>query len=216
MNVYVLKDPLDEVVKYVGLTSKDVRHRLRMHIKEAKTKQRYSRYLSAKESWILSLIKKGQEPTVQCMVENVTKEIGIMVEQNIIAIIRRVCDGGTLLNVQKGGSYDSDKATPWNRGLSECYSNEFIENMKLNQSNRKNIFRFDKDGNFIDSWISIRTMCDELGLDRRTVQRCLNKIPNYMSHKGFMFSYDISDVPQYQNKSIKHGKYSKQWQNPRN
>ncbi len=216
MNVYVLLDPNDGVARYVGLTSKDVKHRLQMHIKEAKTKLRYGRYISTKERWILSLLSNNQIPTIQCMVENISKEVGIMVEQNIIAIYRRLCDGGTLLNVQKGGSYDSDKATPWNRGLTECYSDEFIENMKRSQSNRKDIYRFDIAGNFIDSWISTRTMCEKLGFDRRAVQRCLNKRPNFISHKGFMFSYDRNDIPCYKNKSVTHGKYSKLWQNQRN
>ncbi len=132
-----------------------------------------------------------------------------------LAIYRRIDDGGTLLNVQKGGSYESDKATPWNKGLTECYSDEFLENMKLSQSNRKEVYRFDIAGNFIDSWISTRTMCEKLEFDRRTVQRCLNKRPNFISHKGFMFSYDRNDIPYYHNKSVKHGKYSKLWQNQR-
>ena len=77
MNVYILKDPNDYTVKYVGLTSRFVDHRLRMHIKEAKTKRRYSRYLSEKQKRILSLLDKEQEPIIDCMVENITKEVGI-------------------------------------------------------------------------------------------------------------------------------------------
>lgn len=216
MNVYILKDPNNNIVRYVGLTSKDPAHRLNMHIKEAKTKQRYNRHLSNKENWILSLALDLQKPIVECLVEDVSKEVGILVERNIIAIYRRICDGGTLLNVQKGGYYESDKATPWNRGLTDCYTTDFVERMKLSQSNRKEIFRFDIAGNFVDSWISTRTMCSELGLDRRTVQRCLNKRPNFISHKGFMFSYDRNDIPKYVNKSVKHGKFSKLWQNQEN
>ena len=78
--------------------------------------------------------------------------------------------------------------------------------MKHSQSNRKEIFRFDRYENYIDSWISIRTMCEKLGLDRRTVQRCLSKRPNFISHKGFMFRYDRNDIPKYVSKSVKHGK----------
>ena len=211
MNVYILKDPFDNTVRYVGLTSKSVLHRVRMHIKDAKTRRRYQRYLNEKDKWLLSLVDRNTYPVVSCMVKDVDKEVGILVEKNLIAICRTQSDGGTLFNIQKGGSYDSDKATPWNKGLSECYSQSFIDNMKLNQANRKEIYRFDTFGNFIDKWISTRTMCAELGLDRRAVQRCLNKHPNFVSHKGFMFSYDRKNVPVYINKSVTHGKYSKRY-----
>lgn len=210
MNVYVLKDPNDNVFRYVGLTSLSITHRLGKHIKEAKTRRRYNRYISDKEKWILSLIDDNQQPIVQLMVGGVSKEVGIVVEMNLISICGRLCDNsGTLYNVQQGGSMNGDKATPWNRGLSGCYSDEFMANMKRSQTNRKEIYRFDMNGNFIDSWISVRTMCAELGLDRRAVQRCLNKRPNFISHKGYMFSYHRDEIPVYCSKSIVHGKYSK-------
>lgn len=209
MNVYVLRDPNDLIVKYVGLTSKSVAHRLNMHIKDAKTRQRKSHYLSNKDKWLLSLISKDQRPIWTCLVRDVEKDIGIEIEQNIIEIFKRECDGGTLVNVQRGGSYDCDKTTPWNRGLKNCYSDKFMEAMKKHQSNRITIFRFDTYGNFIDSWISVRTMCSELNLDRRTVQRCLHQCSNFISHKGYMFSYGRDDIPVYSNKSITHGKYCK-------
>lgn len=209
MNVYVLIDPTDNVFKYIGMTSKSVEHRVRMHIKDARTLRRQNRYLNKKNNWLLSLCDKGLYPSVISLVKDISKDTAILVERNIIAIVRRVSDGGTLLNIQKGGSYDSDKATPWNRGLTNCYSQSFIDRMKLNQSNRKEVYRFDKSGNLVDVWISTRTMCAELGFDRRTVQRCLNKRPSYLSHKGHMFSYSLNDVPVYINKSVTHGKYCK-------
>lgn len=215
MNVYILKDPNDLTVRYVGLTSKPPLHRMRMHIKDAKTKQRQERYLSSKEEWLLRLIAIDQRPIVVCLAKHVNKEVGIEVEKNIIAIYGRQCDGGTLYNVQQGGSYDSDKTTPWNRGLTGCYTHNYMHNMKINQSNRKDIYRFDKKGNLIDSWQSIRTMCSTLNFDRRTVQRCLEKRKNYNSHKGFMFTYSPKEVPIYFNNSCsnegrpRYGKTSK-------
>lgn len=214
MNVYILKDPNDLTVRYVGLTSKSPLHRMRMHIKDAKTKLRQERNLNTKEEWLLRLIAINQSPIVVCLAKQVSKEVGIQVEKNIIAIYGRQCDGGTLYNVQRGGSYESDKATPWNRGLSGCYTENYMYNMKINQSNRKDIFRFDRNGNLIDSWQSIRTMCSTLNFDRRTVQRCLEKRKHYNSHKGYMFTYSPNDVPVYINHSCSnqmkqhHGKTS--------
>lgn len=204
MNVYILKDPNDLTVRYVGLTSKSPLHRMRMHIKDAKTKHRQQHHLNAKEEWLLRLVAINQNPIVVCLANQVSKAVGIEVEKNIIAIYRRQCDGGTLYNIQQGGSYDSDKATPWNRGLNGCYTREYMYNMKINQSNRKDIYRFDKYGNLIDSWQSIRTMCAMLRFDRRTVQRCLEKRKYYNSHKGYMFSYSPNEVPIYHNNSGIH------------
>lgn len=212
MNVYVLKDPNNNSFRYVGLTSLSITHRLSKHIKDAKTQRRYNRHLSDKEKWLLSLIDNGQKPIAHLMVGNVSKDVGIFVEMNLIAVCGRLCDNsGTLYNVQLGGHMNGDKATPWNRGLRDCYSDEFMANMKRNQTNRKEIHRFDMDSNYVDSWISVRTMCAELGFDRRTVQRCLNKHPNFISHKGYMFSYNRSDIPIYSNKSIIHAKYYRRY-----
>lgn len=43
-------------------------------------------------------------------------------------------------------------------------------------------------------------MCKELGFDRRTVMRCLKGDMNFVSHKGFMFSF-LKVPPVYLNKS---------------
>lgn len=207
MNVYVLRDPNDLTIKYVGLTSREVKLRLQVHVKEARGRQRKGLPLNQKHQWILGLLAKGQRPDCICVAANLDKDIGILVEKNLIEICKRECDGGILKNILRGGSYDSDKTTPWNKGLKSCYTEEFIEAMKMSQGHRKEVYRFDKESNYMDKWISIRTMCETLGYDRRTVQRCLSKCENYISHKGFMFSYSIDDIPKLTNKSITHGKY---------
>ncbi|MGL5690412.1 MAG: hypothetical protein ACRDD8_06260 [Bacteroidales bacterium] len=44
-----------------------------------------------------------------------------------------------------------------------------------------------KDGVEIDTWSSIRLMCDTLGLDRRAVIRVINQEPRFKSVKGYTF-----------------------------
>ena len=201
MNIYLLRDPIDLIVKYVGITKKTAGQRLKCHIKDTKTRHRKNQYLSNKEKWILGLLQLNLTPIAECILSNVSEELAIDIEPKIISIYKREFEGGSLKNVQSGGYYESNKATPWNKGLKNCYSDNFIHQMKLNQPLRKPIFGFDKNGNLLDEWPSIRTLCFELKLDRRAVQRCLNKDPNFISHKKYMFSYDQNDIPVYTNKS---------------
>lgn len=201
MNVYQLRDPNDFVIKYVGITKHSIEYRLMMHIKDTKGRLRRNEYLSGKDKWILNLLSDGQKPIPEYVLADVGEKAAMNLEKHLINIIKREAEGGTLKNVQGGGTYDSCKATPWNKGIKDCYSDSFIHAMTLNQPYRKNIYRFSRDGSFIDSWNSVRSMCESLHFDRRTVQRCLNKRPNYMSHKGFMFSYSLNDIPVYVNQS---------------
>lgn len=201
MNVYQLKDPNDSTIRYVGITKHSIEHRLMVHIKDAKGRHRKKEYLSGKDKWILNLLSCGQKPISEYVLADVGEKAAMNLEKHLIFVIKRETEGGTLKNVQGGGTYDSCKATPWNKGIKDCYSDSFIHAMTLNQPNKKNIYRFNKDGLLIDAWDSIRSMCAKLHFDRRAVQRCLNKIPNYVSHKGFMFSYSLNDTPKYINKS---------------
>lgn len=202
MVVYVLKDPTSEVVRYAGITRQSLRERLRQHIKAARTREREDSYLSPKDRWILYLLSIGQKPKIVALSRGLNERTAVREEKRIIETFKRVYEGGVLLNVDDGGSYDiCDGERPWNKGRNDWCNPEMKAIMKRNQPERKEVFRFDKHGNFIDSWVSIRTMCDELALERRTVMRCFKKDPTYISHKGFMFSHSRSEIPVYHNRS---------------
>ena len=83
------------------------------------------------------------------------------------------------------------------KGITDRWNEDQKEAISLNQKSRKVIHRYTKEGVFIDEWQSIRKMCDELGFDRRAVQRILSKYKNYLSHKGFLFVYKGDSVPKY-------------------
>jgi len=57
-HVYHLVDPLDRVVRYVGMT-KHPRTRLRAHIEESREQQN-----TRKKTWIAGLLAKGLEPVL--------------------------------------------------------------------------------------------------------------------------------------------------------
>ncbi|MGN0044636.1 GIY-YIG nuclease family protein [Alistipes indistinctus] len=203
MDVYVLKDPVNGgTVRYVGITRQPLKERLRQHIKTARTRARRQLYLNPKDQWILFLLSIGQKPIITPLSWGLNEETAVREEKKIIATFKRVGEGGKLLNRDEGGSYDiCDGKRAWNRGWKDCFDSDLKNRMIHHQPGRKEVFRFDKRGNFLDSWISLRTMCNELGLDRRSVMRCLSNQPHYSSHKGFMFSYSREDVPVYHNKS---------------
>lgn len=102
MTVYLLKDPNDLKVKYVGITRKSPTERLRIHIKDAKARLRREVYLSKKEKWLLGLALSGKKPIIEVVHHDITAEEAIEVERNLINKYGRESDGGTLKNVMKG------------------------------------------------------------------------------------------------------------------
>lgn len=210
MIVYTLTDPNDLIIRYVGISKHTALQRFRTHLKDAKGKKKRGEYISAKEKWLLALNEKGQMPLIKTEYSHLTQQEAEDIEQKLIAKYKRIYEGGTLYNVQEGGSYYSCMAHVWNKGVHNCYSEEFLLNNHIAQPNRKEVYRFDINGNFIDKWISIRDMCAQLKFDRRSVMRCLKKEKYFISHKGFMFSH-TPVAPVYYNKSSDntYGKHKK-------
>jgi len=58
---------------------------------------------------------------------------------------------------------------------------------RLSQPNLKPIIRLDNNDNYIDEWVSVRYMCNELNLDNGAVTRVLKG--RNKTHKGFKFIY---------------------------
>lgn len=200
MVVYSLLDPNDGVVRYIGITTLTAKKRFAIHLKDAKTKRRKGLYMSKKEKWLLELFENNQRPIISTLFTDLAKSDAEEKEKQLIALYKRTSEGGILYNVQEGGEFHSDIMTPWNKDKHNCYSEDFLLNNKLNQPNSNKVYRFTKDGELIDVWNSTRDMCATLNFDRRTVMRCLHKEENFISHKGYMFSYEKIS-PQYVNKS---------------
>lgn len=191
MNVYSLADPISKEIKYIGITKNKVEQRLKGHIKDSKTKLKHNKYLSRKEKWILDLDSKNLIPLIATLKAGLSTNEAEDLEKKLISQYKRISEGGVLYNIQEGGEYTGLKATPWNRGLRGCYSEEYIKNNREHQPNSKATYVWTKDGEFVGRWSSIRRLCDELKLDRRTVMRCLNANSSYFqTHKGLVFSHE--------------------------
>lgn len=214
MILYILRDPIDKTVRYVGITSKTASQRLARHIKDAKAKLRRGQYLSRKEKWLLDLDGQKIQPIIEIVEENLSEYEAEIKERELIKLHGRLYDGGLLFNVQLGGHYHSKEATPWNRGLKGCHSVEFIENNRKMQPNSKSTYVWHKDGRYVGCWISIRQVSEELGLDRRCVMRCLNSKSSYFqSHKGYVFSH-TPEKPEIYNHSHESGAPQGKWNRP--
>jgi hypothetical protein len=62
ISIYVLRDPLSNVVRYVGQTQ-NIKRRLYFHVYECKLKRKY--YSAKKDKWIESLVKIGKMPVLE-------------------------------------------------------------------------------------------------------------------------------------------------------
>lgn len=79
INFYVLIDPRDGKIRYVGQTV-DTQNRLRNHIWEAKKKNR-----SHKERWIVSLLRRNMKPVMKVLWSGVLKLSEInLIESKVI------------------------------------------------------------------------------------------------------------------------------------
>jgi group I intron endonuclease len=77
---------------------------------------------------------------------------------------------------------------PWNAGKTGVYSDEVLANNRL-QEHRKQVGRYTKAGELVDTWDSIRDLCRELGWDRRTAQRVLQGAKHFNSINGYKLHY---------------------------
>lgn len=81
---YVLVDPRDDQIKYVGRTV-DLKNRLRNHIYEAKKNNRNKR-----ERWIVSLLRRNMKPLMKCIYkQECSIEDAISIEKMLIKKISK-------------------------------------------------------------------------------------------------------------------------------
>lgn len=61
---------------------------------------------------------------------------------------------------------------------------------RLSQSNKKTVLQYDKNGVFINKYISIRDAARVLGIDRTGIQHCCNKRKGFDTYKGSIWRYE--------------------------
>ena len=132
--IYTLADPVTKEVRYVGKTVKTLSQRLTGHIYSSKKESNH------RANWIKSLLRVGRKPLIEyldiCSWDESQK-------LEIYWISQFISWGFNLINLTEGGE--------GNLG-----GNISVENKrKLIAANRKEIYQYDKEGNFIRSFSSL-------------------------------------------------------------
>jgi hypothetical protein len=93
MNIYVLIDPRDSAIRYVGMTQHTLQFRLRLHLREKKSR-------GHKVWWVQKLVRIGMPPRID-LIQQVPIKFGPDAERYWISYFRATgCD---LTNVTDGG-----------------------------------------------------------------------------------------------------------------
>ena len=122
MYIYALSDPADGEIRYVGFTSKTVKHRLIEHISEAKEGK-----ASHRLNWIRSVLSDGRKPVAQIL-ETVDEDSWAEKERHWIKTLRE--QGKKLVNATDGGEGTLNLAEDVRRRISEKVSAGLIGNQR--------------------------------------------------------------------------------------
>jgi hypothetical protein len=128
--------------------------------------------------------------------QNLTEEEAFKYEKYMIFVFGRKDLGtGVLLNMNDGGGgsgakgeknyfYGKSQYGGWNKGISPS---EEVKK-KIKQSHCSWFIFEHKDGRKLKLFTTLKSFCEEYGLDRRTMQRVMNREPKYKQHKGWIVS----------------------------
>jgi hypothetical protein len=83
--------------------------------------------------------------------------------------------------------FDAGLVVAWNKGVKNCYSSDQLVKMSLAQK-CKPVKSIDKSGNEV-KYLSINDLIRSLSLDKRTVQRVLNKEKHFKTIRGLRIEY---------------------------
>lgn len=214
--IYALIDPITEIIRYIGYTSKTLETRLRYHIYDCKSKNTH------KTAWIKGLIKKGQTPIITLLQECNTLQEALELEVLTISKYQNLTNstsGGETNKVycpkviakmganRKGKCVGIDnpmygKKRPDLSARNKVINPESVKKtadvlrIKYNTEEYKTILRDSqstkisinaiKDGVLIGTYQSKRELADKLNLDRKSVNAVLKG--DYSQHKGYTFS----------------------------
>ncbi len=161
--IYILRDPENLKIRYVGQTIKTLEYRLNEHIQDSK------RHKYHNANWIKSILKRNLKPLIELLEEC---ELDKLNEREIYYIAFLSIDNN-LNNIQKGGREGSfikhdEKAK---RKISEFMrtykkSQEHIDKMTLALS--KPVHQYDLEGNFIKTFV-LQKEFEEIGILKDTI-----------------------------------------------
>lgn len=165
--IYLLIDPRDNEVRYVGKTS-NPKSRLSGHITECKketVKHRRSR-------WIKSLLRDKLKPIITFV-----KVCPLSEFEKYEAEYIKLYSSNKLTNSDENGQGNKNRKKDILNGVSKKMS--------------RKVYQYDLNGNFIKEYRSVRLAASELGLNHSNISRCCNGI--YRHTGGYIFKYEITN-----------------------
>lgn len=206
-NIYVLKCPITNDIRYVGQTRMKLAKRLSGHLYDALSRDKVR--LNHKDNWIKKLIKDGHRPIIES-VELFPNEIGLsfILERERFWISNYKIKYN-LLNSTEGGEYSlnnkivisdmSGDKNPMFGKKHKSISKKIMSDKKkglydgIKNPRSKAIYQYDKDLNLIKKWDYAKECCEFLNISRGNVSTCAkynSEIKsNFMVRYGFIFSF---------------------------
>ena len=150
-NVYVLKCPLTDFIRYVGITNNPKR---RMYEQDRPNDN------TNKFEWVKSLKEKGLNPVMQVLESGLDRITACKKEIQYIAMFRAL--GFPLFNISNGGD-----APPSQKGKRASIIT--TQKLILNSPFKKPVYQYDKQGNLIAEFIGVREACRQTKIDHRSI-----------------------------------------------
>lgn len=188
VSIYVLYDPRDCKIRYIGRTSKKVvKHRLIEHITKAKYYNIY--YPGKKEShkvnWINKLLKEGVEPCIK----TIATVVGWTESHNLErSIINKYKDTRNLVNSDDRGEGLKNKVVSDEEKLKISNSLKIYYTTNLNNK-AKSIEVYDLDGNYITTYKSATEFANILNIVTRKITRVANGEYGRTQIQGYQLKY---------------------------
>ena len=206
-NIYVLKCPILNVVRYVGQTKMKLTKRLNGHIYDAfgRNKKR----LNHKDNWIRKLSINGYKPIIESIEElPIETDLNLILEREKFWI-SEYKSKYDLLNSTDGGEYSINNKVVKTYmygsenpmfGKKHKHSSKKIMSVKkiglydgIKNPRSKKVYQYDKDLNLIRIWDYAKECCDHLSISRGNVSVCAKYNSSiksdFMVRHGFIFSF---------------------------
>ncbi len=196
--VYGLICPIDNIVRYIGITCQSLGKRLQAHMCSKELENQY------KYRWIQKLRSSNLRPTMKVLMSDLSEEEACKEEVRLIKEFREKC-GEKLTNLHEGGnippSWSGKKHTPENvKKMSERVKgkNHPMYGVKGADNPRSRpVSQYDKDGNLIKKFVSAEFAKIETGIEHIS-DVCKGRL---LSAGGYIWRYELDSFDKFENKN---------------
>lgn len=171
--IYLLIDPRDNEVRYVGKTS-NPKYRLSGHITECKKETVKHR----RAKWIKNLLKNNLKPIISFIKVCPLSEFEKYETEYI-----KIYSSYKLTN--------SDETGQGNKNRKKDILN------KISKKMGRKVYQYDLNGNLIEEYRSVRVAAKKLSLNHSNISRCCNGIFKHTG--GYIFKYEITNIIKLEN-----------------